>query len=97
MSAYIITMRTKTHSDEGMQEYQEVAARAPAEKLEVMAWSKHGHYEVLEGEDFQSVVVIRFPTLEDAREWYFSDAYQEAIPHRWKGSEFQCLLVDGMD
>ncbi len=56
-----------------------------------------GEIEVLEGKfDFERVVVIQFPSVEQARSWYFSDEYEEAKEFRLKISAGQAVLVQGL-
>ncbi|WP_225803752.1 DUF1330 domain-containing protein [Streptomyces sp. NK15101] len=51
--------------------------------------------EVREGTWPGAVVIIGFPTFEDARGWYDSDAYQALIPLRTRHMAGDILLVDG--
>jgi uncharacterized protein (DUF1330 family) len=52
--------------------------------------------EVLEGEWIGDFVLIEFPTLEAARDWYESDAYKELIPLRAQNSHSVVFLIDGV-
>ncbi|MFJ7066705.1 DUF1330 domain-containing protein [Streptomyces sp. NPDC101115] len=52
--------------------------------------------EVREGSWPGAVVVIGFPTYEDARDWYESEAYQALIPLRTRHMSGDILLVDGV-
>jgi len=36
----------------------------------------YGRYEVLEGSDLEGVVIVEFPSLEAAKDWYDSPAYR---------------------
>jgi uncharacterized protein (DUF1330 family) len=52
--------------------------------------------EVLEGTfDAHRVVVVQFPTLEQARSFYHSAAYQAARQKRQGAAEFTMLLLEG--
>ncbi len=52
--------------------------------------------EVLEGSfDAHRVVVVAFPTLEQARTFYRSAAYQAAREKRKGAAEFRMLLLEG--
>ena len=44
----------------------------------------YGATEALEGDAPDGVVLVQFPTVEDAKAWYNSPNYQAAIPHRKK-------------
>jgi uncharacterized protein (DUF1330 family) len=52
--------------------------------------------EVLEGEFPGHLVVIGFPTREQARGWYDSPAYREILPLRLEHSTGTAFLVDGV-
>jgi uncharacterized protein (DUF1330 family) len=43
----------------------------------------------------EGVVVIEFPSMEDATRWYESPAYQEVRQYRVGAAEFEIVLVDG--
>jgi len=52
--------------------------------------------EVLEGEWPGALVMIAFPTYEDARAWYDSEPYQALIPLRARHIPGDVLLIDGV-
>ncbi|MEU6982977.1 DUF1330 domain-containing protein [Streptomyces sp. NPDC046324] len=52
--------------------------------------------EVREGEWPGDLVMIAFPSMDDARAWYDSAAYQELIPLRARHIPGDVLLVDGV-
>jgi uncharacterized protein (DUF1330 family) len=52
-------------------------------------------FEVLEGDaGAKGVVLFEFPSMDVAKSWYFSDAYQEVKRRRLGAAEFDLLLVD---
>ncbi len=55
-----------------------------------------GGHEVLEG-DWQPsrVVVLEFPSLEQARSWYFSEDYKPAKEIRFRTAISRVLIVEG--
>ncbi len=55
-----------------------------------------GEHEVLEG-DWQPhrLVVIEFPTIDEARRWYDSEAYAGAMAIRKSASDGNIILVAG--
>lgn len=97
MSAYVVTIRVNTTSDEGKEEYLRLALTAPMNGLELIADSRKGDFEVLEGPVRESMAIMRFADIASARAWYFSDEYQAAIKERWKNGEFQSFLLQGID
>jgi uncharacterized protein (DUF1330 family) len=57
-----------------------------------------GTIEPLEGEGPPPrTVVLEFPSLTRAREWYYSDGYQALIPIRQSASVANSFLVEGAD
>lgn len=56
-----------------------------------------GRKEALEGQPVDDLIVIAFPSLEAARGWYASPAYQALIPLRRQGAEGEIYLMDGVD
>ncbi|AHH21424.1 hypothetical protein NONO_c66560 [Nocardia nova SH22a] len=52
--------------------------------------------EVVEGEWPGSMVLIEFPSLSEAREWYRSPAYQEILPLRADHIDGDLVLVEGV-
>lgn len=74
-----------------------------AEKLpETLAPFDH-HYvlrggkpQALEGEPPQGIVVIAFNSVEKAREWYDSPAYQAIKPIRQSAAKSRIFIVEGV-
>lgn len=55
-----------------------------------------GETEVIEGGPFPgSIRVFEFPTIQSARDYYYSDAYQAAIPLREGNGKIDVMLADG--
>ncbi|MGW7366669.1 DUF1330 domain-containing protein [Streptomyces sp. NPDC054841] len=52
--------------------------------------------EVPEGEWPGALVIIEFPSLDAARGWYDSEAYQELLPLRTRHMAGDVLLIDGV-
>jgi uncharacterized protein (DUF1330 family) len=96
MSAYIVIIRKSTLDPSGMEKYKSIAKDVPTLKMKILA-TKQCEFKVLEGQDIESTVIMEFPTMEDALEWYQSDAYQEALPYRLAASDTHTILVDGCD
>jgi uncharacterized protein (DUF1330 family) len=56
----------------------------------------YGCVEALEGPVPDAVVLLKFPTVEDARAWYNSPGYQAALPHRKAGADYRALIIQGV-
>ena len=55
-----------------------------------------GRFLILEGQGpVQGVTVYEFPSKDDARSWYDSEAHREARQHRTKGAKYLVVLAEG--
>ena len=96
MAAYIVFVRDKTKDPAGMAKYAALARQSPVGKLEILA-AKTGRQQVLEGSPAEAVVIMRFPTWDDALEWYNSDAYQKARQIRQASADVRAFLLQGVE
>ena len=95
MAAYIVFMREKTLDRAELEEYwKRVEATMEGRPLKPLA--AYGRHVTLEGPDVEGVVIAEFPSLEEARDWYESPAYQEAAEHRHRGAVYRGLIVEGV-
>ena len=59
--------------------------------------ARGGAHEGLEGDwDVDRLVILEFPSMERAREWYRSAEYQEVAPIRQAASRGRGVLVEGV-
>ena len=56
----------------------------------------YGANEALEGAPSDGVVLVEFPTADEARDWYNSPAYVEARAHRHLGADYRAVLFEGL-
>jgi uncharacterized protein (DUF1330 family) len=56
----------------------------------------YGAQTPLEGEAPDGVVILKFDSTEDAKAWYYSPAYQEAVVHRLKAADYRGVIVEGL-
>jgi uncharacterized protein (DUF1330 family) len=78
----------------GMAEYGKLASQAMAGATLLSFDTKP---EVLEGEwHGTQTVVLEFESAEAAREWYNSDAYQEAAKLRQAAADCNGVIVSGL-
>src|SRR6516165_2255258 len=54
-----------------------------------------GAMEVLEGAWSPALVVMEFPTVEQARRWYNSEEYRPALEIRQRAADNELLIVEG--
>jgi uncharacterized protein (DUF1330 family) len=78
----------------GMAEYAKLASKAMGSSTLLSFDSKP---EVLEGEwHGTQTVVLEFESVDAAREWYNSDAYQEAAKLRQAAADCNGVIVAGL-
>lgn len=95
MAAYMIFIRDRTNDAAELATYSGLAGPSMAGHA-VTPHVVYGPHEVLEGPAVEGVVVVSFPTLEEAKAWYDSPAYKAAREHRFKGAEYRVVLVQGL-
>lgn len=95
MPAYVVFMREKTLDQSELEAYwAKVKETIDGRPLKVLA--AYGRHLTLEGPDVEGVVIAEFPTLDEARAWYESPAYQAAAQHRHRGAVYRGLIVEGV-
>jgi uncharacterized protein (DUF1330 family) len=96
MPAYVIFLREKPiHNQAEMDIYTKGSRERPRDpKLKPLA--VYGALEALEGTLPDGVVILEFPTVEDAKTWYYSPEYQAAAKHRQNAAEYRGIIVQGL-
>jgi uncharacterized protein (DUF1330 family) len=95
MPAYIIFIREKTINQKELEVYwSKIRDTLVGHEIKVLA--AYGPQQNLEGMKFEGGVIAEFPSVEAARRWYDSPAYQAVIPHRQKGAIYHGLIVEGV-
>lgn len=96
MPAYVVILReSPLQKPERYEAYQQktMAMRGafPLKPLVIQ-----GGPESLEGGPApDSVVLLEFPSVEDAQAWYNSPEYQAALPDRLEAAEYRSFIVEG--
>jgi uncharacterized protein (DUF1330 family) len=95
MPAYIVFTRIRTRNPAELKLY---AAQAPAFMAghTVKRHANFGPCEVLEGPGVEGVAILEFASVEAAKAWYESPAYQEASRHRYLGGDYSAIVVEGL-
>jgi uncharacterized protein (DUF1330 family) len=94
MTAYVIFIKEQTHNQKELDIYAEKVPAVLA-SLPVTMLSAYGPMEVFEGEAPEGVVLVSFPTLEQAKDWYYGEAYQSVVQHRKNGATYRGFVVEG--
>ena len=95
MVAYAVFIRDRLRDPEPLQAYRDAVA-ATFEGHQVAHRVNHGAFEVLEGATMESVVILEFPSMEAARAWYESPAYQDARRFRHLAADYRAFIVEGV-
>lgn len=94
-SAYALFVREGAIVDpEAMAAYQSGVAsggRDPDMKVHTV----YGAMETIEGEAADGIVILEFPSMERAREWYYGE-YNERAKLRQKAASYRGFLIEGI-
>src|SRR5271154_4008929 len=95
MPAYVVITKTRTRNQAELALY---AKQAPAFMAGHAATflARFGTCEAVEGAAVEGVAIIEFPTFAEAKAWYESPAYQEASQHRFRGGDYNAVIVEGL-
>ena len=97
MPAYLIVFREGPVRDQAeMDEYQRQTRQMKGADFKLQPLVAYGALHALEGAPPDAVIMLQFPTVEDAKAWYQSPAYQAALPHRLKSADFRAVIVEGL-
>jgi uncharacterized protein (DUF1330 family) len=95
VAAYVVLFRESPVADaKEMDEYHRLG-RARAQTVNLTPLVVYGAQTPLEGEPPDGVVVLKFDSVDDAKAWYYSPAYQEAVAHRLKAAKYRGVIVEG--
>jgi uncharacterized protein (DUF1330 family) len=95
MPAFLVFTREKTLDQSELKAYW-AKIRATMEGHPIKILAAYGRHVTLEGPDVEGVVIAEFPSVEEARVWYDSPAYQEVAQHRFRGAVYRGLIVEGV-
>lgn len=93
MAAYAIFIRNSISDPEEMKIY---GGKAAAARGDFKLLAAYGPSETMEGQKSEGQVLIEFKSMEDARAWYNSAAYQDALQHRLKGADYRVIFFEGL-
>jgi uncharacterized protein (DUF1330 family) len=96
MAAYVVITRERTRNAEQMAEYKRMAPTS-FQRHPVIFRTLHGRHEVLEGPALEEIIILEFPTYEDAKAWYHSPEYQEACKHRFQAGDYRFVVAEGKE
>lgn len=100
MPAYIIVYRETPVRDQAkIEEYSRRNRESAGDfqaRFGIRPLVVYGASEAPEGPNPDGIVMLQFPTIEDARAWYESPAYQEALAFRKDAADWRVVIVEGL-
>jgi uncharacterized protein (DUF1330 family) len=98
MPAYMIFIRDEpVHDAAEMAEYQRKNREKTGDRpFEMKPLVVYGDTIPVEGAAPDGVIMLEFPTVEEAQAWYNSPGYQAALPHRLKAATYRAFIVQGV-
>jgi len=94
MAAYVVITRERTRNTAQMEQYKKLAP-ASFEQHPAIFRAIHGRHEVLEGPAVEEIIILEFPTYEEAKAWYQSPEYQAACEHRFQAGDYRFIITQG--
>ncbi|MGV7212166.1 DUF1330 domain-containing protein [Bradyrhizobium sp. UFLA05-112] len=95
MPAYVIS-EVEVHDKSAMEAYRTLAAKTIAQ-YDGRYLVRGGAAEVVEGgPPARTIIIVEFPSIVRARQWYASVEYAEALKLRRTALERRLIFVDGV-
>ncbi|MGN7764383.1 MULTISPECIES: DUF1330 domain-containing protein [Paenibacillus] len=95
MSAFVIFIREQSQNPEELGIYSQKAPGGLAGHP-VTLLAMYGTHEVIEGPAMEGAAILEFPSFEEAKAWYYSPAYQDAVQHRLRGGTYRGFIIEGV-
>jgi uncharacterized protein (DUF1330 family) len=94
-AAYVVFLREGEITDpEAMAAYREgTAGSAPNPEMKVRA--VYGAMETIEGDAADGIVILEFPSMQAARDWYYGE-YNERAKLRQKAAPYRGFIIEGI-
>jgi uncharacterized protein (DUF1330 family) len=94
MEAFVVFTREDTIDPHALATYS--AGVGPSfDGHDVTFLAAYGAMTHLEGPPVEGAVILRFPSMQAARDWYVSPAYQAIAAHRFAGARYRAFIVEG--
>ncbi len=95
MPAYVVFTRECTLDRTELEAYW-TRVQGTIDGVPIKVLAAYGNHQTLEGPEVEGVVIAEFPTVQAARDWYDSPAYQEAARYRQRGAVYRGVIVEGV-
>jgi len=96
MTVYMLFLREEPVRDQTeMATYSRMNRESPRDP-NMKPLVVYGALEAVEGTPPDGMVMLAFPSVEAAKAWYDSPAYQAVLPHRLRGANYRAFIVQGL-
>ena len=95
MSKAFLIARIRVHDEEGFETFKQISTPLISEYGGCLL-ARNPDVETLEGNQEGLVVLLEFDSMDEARQFYFSDCYTAAKLVQEKASEADLILVEGV-
>lgn len=96
MAAYVVLFRESPVKDPAeMAKYREKSAQSNPAQYGLKPLVVYGQQIPLEGSPPDGVIVLEFPNVDSAKQWYYSEGYQNAVKHRLAAADYRGVIVEG--
>ena len=99
MPAYAVFIRDEPpHDPAGLATYQKMNSESVSAYLAhgIKPIVVYGAIEALEGGAPDGTIILQFPSMADAKAWYESPEYQNALQYRLKAANYRAFLMEGL-
>jgi uncharacterized protein (DUF1330 family) len=99
MPAYAVFIRDEPPRDPaGLAIYQKMNSESVSAYLAygIKPIVVYGAIEALEGGAPDGTIILQFPSMADAKAWYESPEYQNALQYRLKAANYRAFLMEGL-
>ena len=97
MTGYFIATINEVKDSDALKRYRQAAAPTLKQYGGEVMTSEYNSQQFVEGEEGFGVVVIRFPSYEQAQAWYNSAEYQAARELRLNGVDIHAVISEGAE
>ena len=93
MAAYVVITREGTRNAAPMEQYKQLAP-ASFHQHPAIFRAIHGRHEVLEGPAAEEIIILEFPSYEEAKACYQSPEYRAASEHRCQTGDYRFIITE---
>lgn len=93
MPAYVLFIREAPFTDlDAIEKYREFYRDNPPPPTMTIL-NTRGPVEAIEGDPVDGIIMLQFPDVAAAKEWYYGK-YQESVPYRRQAAPYRGYIID---